>query len=147
MKVIFLHDVPRVARRGEIKDVAEAYARNFLLPRGHAAVATRAHVDEAREKEAHDQAEGARRHAAMDAARQRLAGISVRFTAPANDKGTLFAAIKSPDIIADIKRQYGLSLAGVTFEPDHIKSAGEHRLIVHWPGGATSSLHLVISHA
>jgi len=47
MRVVFLDDVEGVARAGEIKNVADGYARNFLLPRGLAAAATAAYVQRA----------------------------------------------------------------------------------------------------
>jgi large subunit ribosomal protein L9 len=92
MRVVFLDDVDGVARAGEIKNVADGYARNFLLPRKLAAAATSATVQQA---EARARALVREQEKLDDAARQvatKIASASVVIPARAGAEGRLFAA-------------------------------------------------------
>ncbi len=107
MKVIFLEDVPNVAQAGEIKEVADGYGRNFLLPRKLAALAqpgATKMVEIQREirvrQEAHTEAELA------DLARQ-LEGKEITLRAKAGAKERLYGAITSADITAELQKSGG----------------------------------------
>lgn len=144
MDIFFLADVAGVARRGEIRQVADAYARNFLIPKKLGQPATselkRRYEQKVaqRQKAIHDQAQS------LAAARQRLEGVTVRIGGEGNEQGTLFAAVKGPAIIAALEQQYGTTLKGVHCEPDHFKSAATHQAKLVWPGNHKTSLTIVI---
>lgn len=98
MKVVFLQDVEGSGRIGEIKNVADGYARNFLFPKGLAAPAT---ADAARRAEARAIIE-ARKQAALDERAQELAarleGAWVSITVKAGRRGRLFGSVTAADI-------------------------------------------------
>ncbi len=101
MKVVFLKDVEGSGKVGEIKNVADGFARNFLLPRGLAAPATATAI---KKGEAAAAAE-ARRQAQLDEQAQTLAdklAAGVTITAKAGRKGRLFGSVTQADIAQEI---------------------------------------------
>ncbi|HEY8394126.1 MAG TPA: 50S ribosomal protein L9 [Thermaerobacter sp.] len=110
MKVVLIQDVKGLGRKGEIKEVADGYARNYLLPRGLAREATREVLNElrqqeaARERKARQELEQARQLA------QRLEGQRVTVAARAGENGRLFGSVTSSDIVAAIARDFGVRI-------------------------------------
>jgi large subunit ribosomal protein L9 len=107
VKVVFLQDVEGSGKVGEIKNVADGYARNFLLPRGLAAPAT---ADAIKKGEARAAAE-ARRQATLDeqaqALAEKLAGVPITIVAKAGSKGRLFGSVTQADIAQEITNILG----------------------------------------
>jgi large subunit ribosomal protein L9 len=107
VKVVFLQDVEGSGRVGEIKNVADGYARNFLLPRGLAAPAT---ADAIKKAEARAAAE-ARRQATLDeqaqALAEKLAGAAITIVAKAGRRGRLFGSVTQADIAQEITNILG----------------------------------------
>lgn len=104
MKVVFLKEVEGSGRIGEIKNVADGFARNFLLPKGLAAPAT---ADAIRRAEAKATAE-AKKQALLDeaaqAVAQSLAGASITIIAKAGSKGRLFGSVTQADVAAEVAK-------------------------------------------
>jgi len=107
VKVVFLNDVEGSGRVGEIKNVADGYARNFLLPQGLAAPAT---ADAIKRAEAKAAAE-ARRQATLDeqaqALAEKLAGSAIIIVAKAGRRGRLFGSVTQADIAQEITNILG----------------------------------------
>ncbi|MDD5590790.1 MAG: 50S ribosomal protein L9 [Dehalococcoidales bacterium] len=108
MKVIFLEDVPRVARSGDIKEVADGYARNFLIPKKLALVADAAAIKLA---EARCRAK-ARQQAETEAELQELArqidGKEITLKARVGSKDRLYGSITSADIAVEMEKNEGI---------------------------------------
>ena len=108
MKVVFLEDVPNVAETGEMKEVADGYARNFLLPKKLAVLADSkaAHLVEARlKKKARLQAET---EAEMRELAQQLEGQEVVLKARAGAKDRLYGSITNADIAEELEKSAGV---------------------------------------
>ncbi|MFH0905488.1 MAG: 50S ribosomal protein L9 [bacterium] len=130
MKVIFLKDVARVAHKGEVKEVSEGYARNFLFKRGLVELATDQRLKEIMERAESKakQAEGHREELGQQVSG--LAGQQVRVQAKPNPKGGLFAAISERQIAQAAKQQLGIKLSpGLITISEPIKHIGEHGVI------------------
>ncbi len=110
MRVVFLDDVDGVAQAGEIKNVADGYARNFLLPRKLAAAATTASMQQA-EKRAKQLAVEQEK---LDAAAQQIAGTvtgtAIVITVKAGDEGRLFGSVTASDIAEAVNERAGTQL-------------------------------------
>lgn len=104
MRVVFLNDVDGVARAGEIKSVADGYARNFLLPRKLATAATPAEVQRAEAVARKIQAAQAK----VDAAAQTIADLLnekvISFSARAGEHGRLFGSVTASDIAEELSK-------------------------------------------
>ena len=147
MKVIFLTAVPGVGRRDEIKDVGDAYARNFLLPKKLAKIAT-ADMMSAQQQRTQQQVK-AQAGAVTEAEQEihRLQQVTVRLTAPASDQGRLFAAIHAEAVVEALRHQYHVKLSGVKLEPDDFKQVGSHQAMLHWPVKRTCPINILIDNA
>ena len=129
MKVVLLTDIKKAGRRGDIVDVAEGYARNYLLPKRLAAIANEtvlkniAGEKERRENKANLQIKE------MQEVASRLAHNGLFFSVPAARGGKLYAGLKDSEILARIKQLEPGFPEGANIEDyQSIKTVGEHRI-------------------
>jgi len=128
MKVIFLKDVRRVGRAGEIKDVADGYAANFLFPSKSAEPATPEKVAQI-EKQREAAAEAIRKE--EEVLRNKLAslqGKKVTIPVRATPKGGLFKTVVAKDVVKAILAEHALHIPEESVVSDPIKTVGEHTI-------------------
>jgi large subunit ribosomal protein L9 len=104
-KIILLQDVENLGLRGDVVDVANGYARNFLLPRRMAETATPSKVAELEKREAHRARHDARSGDEARALAAKLEALELRFDVNAGPTGTLFGSITPTDIAERIREQ------------------------------------------
>jgi large subunit ribosomal protein L9 len=110
MRVVFLDDVDGVARAGEIKNVADGYARNFLLPRKLAAAATTATLQLAESRARAIAKEQEKIDAAARAVADKVGGVAIVIPARAGSEGRLFGSVTASDIADAVNSRAGSSL-------------------------------------
>ncbi len=98
MKIILLQDVAKVGRRYNVKEVAEGYARNFLMPRGFAEVATPEKLGALEEKKKQVVLAANARGDEIKKLFEEVGARVFEIKAKADEKGHLFAAVKAEDI-------------------------------------------------
>jgi large subunit ribosomal protein L9 len=129
MKLILTSDVEPLGKRGDVVDVAEGYARNFLLPRKKAVKANEGALAQAEAvREARIESE---RKAKEDAERlaTQLVGSRVVIAAQAGDEGQLYGSISPADVVEGVKRFTGIELDRSTLEiTKPIKAIGLHEI-------------------
>lgn len=108
MKVIFQADVKGQGKKGELKEVSEGYARNFLIPKGLAVAATTDNLNAFRLKEKAKAAQLERDKAAARENAARLADVMVRISAKAGTGGRLFGSVTSREISEALEAQHGI---------------------------------------
>src|SRR3954470_23383357 len=131
MKVILRSDVERVGKKGDILDVADGFARNFLVPRGLALKASAGALDQAAAmRRARDIRDASERSAAEDIARQLVPQV-INVAARAGGEGKLFGSITAADVVAAVQAQTGIELdrRKVHLE-EPIREVGTHRVSV-----------------
>ena len=130
MKVILKHDVKGLGREGDLKEVKDGYARNFLLPTGKAIVADKGAVANwERHKEQRDDRDRAER-AAAEATADRLRELKLEVPVKAGERGRLFGAVTSHQIAALINRE-GIELDRHALHlREPIKALGVYRVPV-----------------
>jgi large subunit ribosomal protein L9 len=104
MKVVFLQDVPNVAKVGEVKNVADGHARNYLFPKGFAILAT---TDALKRVEAKKRSEAKLQDQEMQEAQafsQVLQNVCLVFAKRVGSKGNLFGSVSSLAICQELKR-------------------------------------------
>jgi len=127
MKVVFLQDVPNVAKAGEIKEVAAGYGRNFLIPRKLAALAS---LQAMSQVVTSDKAQAGTSEESVDLARQ-LEGKEVSLKAHAGAKERLYGSITSADIAAELESATGLVVDKRKIELDEpIRQLGSYELTI-----------------
>ncbi|MFC2055984.1 50S ribosomal protein L9 [Chloroflexota bacterium] len=110
MKVIFLQDVPNVARAGEIKEVADGYGRNFLIPRKLALLARSEHMNTIGVKLEVKARSQAQTEAELVEMASQLEGREVFLEARSGGKDRLYGSITTTDIAAELENNTGLAI-------------------------------------
>jgi large subunit ribosomal protein L9 len=127
MRVVFLQDVPRVAKAGEIKEVADGYARNFLIPRKIALLAT----PQAISQSGTAQRAQVREDTELEALAQQIEGKEVNIKAKAGAKERLYGSITSADIAAELSKSTGLDIDKRKIELEEpIRQLGSYELAI-----------------
>lgn len=131
MKVILLKDVKNLGKKDDIVDVAEGYARNFLIPRKLAQVATPGGIKQVeQEQKALEKRKAKERQEAMEMA-EKLSKTSTVLKVKAGEKGKLFGSITSKDIAEALSSQHGLKIDKRKVElTEPIKSLGDYEVSI-----------------
>lgn len=127
MRVILKREVAGLGRPGDVKDVADGYAQNFLLPRGLAIEATAGEMKVlARARDA-KRAKQDRAHADAEELAKRLSETTLVFKLKAGDQGKTFGSVTSKDIAEALQREHKVDVDKTNVHlPDPLKSLGVH---------------------
>lgn len=129
MKVIFNVDVKGKAKKGELKEVSDGYARNYLLPRKLASEATADNINALKLKEKAKVTQMAREKAEAEANAAKLGEITVTIRAKAGGAGKLFGAVTSQEISAALKEQHGIEIEkNKIVQAEPIKTFGAYQI-------------------
>ena len=129
MKVILQQDVRGQGKKGQLVEVSDGYARNFLLPKKLAVPATAENVNTMKQQEKARQAQMAAEKAEAQALAEKLQGIQVKLAAKAGEGGRLFGAVTSKEIAEALSAQFGLNIAKTKLVLDEpIKSCGGYQI-------------------
>ena len=129
MKVILQQDVKGQGKKGQLVDVSDGYARNFLLPRKLAVLATADAMNTMKLQEKAKKVEEARLKAEAEAIAEKLKSAQVKISAKAGANGKLFGSITSKEIAENLLKQCGIELAKQKIVMDEpIKSFGAYQL-------------------
>ncbi len=131
MRVIFVQDVPNVARAGEIKEVANGYGRNFLIPRKLALSASPEAINTvAAQLKAQSRSQVQTEAELIEMANQ-LDGREVFLEARAGGKERLYGSITAADIAAELERTVGVTIDKRKIEMDEsIRQLGSYEVII-----------------
>ncbi|HIC89601.1 MAG TPA: 50S ribosomal protein L9 [Anaerolineae bacterium] len=145
MKVLLLKDVEGLGEAGDLREVARGYARNYLIPRGLAMVATPGAVKQAHQiKEAAQQ----RRERELFAARslaEKIEEITLQFTARAGESGRLYGSITSADIALALEQATGeeIDKRNILLERP-IRDLGVHDIPIKLHGEVTPTVRVEV---
>jgi len=129
MKIILIKDVKKVGRKYEIKDVADGYAMNALIPYGKALPATPGNIKSVTAKKETDTLLRKDFEEALNYAVGKLKDNKLHIVGKVNDKGNLFAGIHKEQIIEEFKKETGVEIPMDAFELDKpLKEVGEHEI-------------------
>ncbi len=125
MKVILLKDVKGTGKRGDVKQVSDGHARNFLIPKGLAREATSSSLSEHKHQQA---SEKKRKAEALSEAKQlaeKLSKVELKLMSKAGEGGRLFGSITSKEIAEQLEVQHGLKIDKRKIQLEHgIKALG-----------------------
>ena len=129
MKVILKADVKGKGKKGQMIEVAEGYARNFLMPKGLAVPATADAVNTMRLQEKAKAKADAEAKAAATEIAEKLKGLQVKVPSKGGEGGKLFGAVTGREISAALKEQHGLDIDSKKLVLDEpIKSFGSYQV-------------------
>ena len=129
MKVILKADVRGKGKKGQMIEVAEGYARNFLMPKGLAVLATADAVNTMRLQEKAKAKADAEAKAAATEIAEKLKGLQVKVPSKGGEGGKLFGAVTGREIAAALKEQHGVDIDSKKLVLDEpIKSFGSYEV-------------------
>ena len=129
MKVILQQDVRGLGKKGQMVEVSDGYARNFLLPKKLAVTATPESINTMKQQEKAKKAQMAAEKAEAEAVSKKLEGLMVKISAKAGEGGRLFGAVTAKEISEALADQHGLNIAKTKLVlEDPIKSCGSYSL-------------------
>ena len=143
MKVIFLKDIKGVGRKGEIKEVNDGYARNALLPKKFAEIATNANIEVVKKnnemkKEAHEAHVVKLKQLAKS-----LEGTKLHFVLKAGAKGELFGSVSEKDIERELKKFKASDAIVILAHP--IKTIGVHAATLDFGEGIHTGIEIEVN--
>jgi len=131
MQVILLEKINHLGELGAVVKVKDGYARNFLIPQGHAKRATKAALEEFEQRRAELEKAQAERIAAAQATAEKLNGQAVEIASKAGVDGRLFGSVTNADIAEAVdKLGFQIKKSQVRTPLGAIKSVGEYPVVV-----------------
>ncbi len=132
MKVILQQSVDKLGHPGDLVEVADGYARNYLMPRGLAVRASKGAVKHVESLKRAHAVRVDRAKAEAEGVAQRLAATPVTIRARAGEEGRLFGSVTASEIAEEIERQTGIRVDRHDVHLDEpIRSVGVHEVRVH----------------
>ena len=145
MKIILMDDVPALGRRGEVRDVSDGYARNYLLPHKLALQATAANLKNLEQIKLSQDAAAAKLTAKAQEQARAIEALHFAQTRQASDEGRLFGSIGKADV-ASFLSQNGIEIERRRITMDEpIKSIGEFSVPVRLHGDVTAQLKVSVT--
>lgn len=144
MKIILLDDVTKVGRRGEVREVSDGYARNYLIPKKLALSATAGNLKNLEHIKTQQDAKASRIQADAEALRARIDALVYEDRRQASDEGKLFGSVTSQDV-AEFLDKHGVKVERrriVLDEP--IKTLGEFTVVVRLHHDVTAQLRVSV---
>ena len=145
MKVVLLQDVKSIGKKGELVNVSDGYARNFLLPRKLATEANAQAMNElknaeaAREYKIKTETENAQKNASA------LSGKTLKIYAKPGQGGKIFGSVTAKELAEEIKRQFGIEVdKRKVVLPMDIKAFGTYNFDVKFYAGITATMSVAV---
>ncbi|UCG57535.1 MAG: 50S ribosomal protein L9 [Phycisphaerales bacterium] len=144
MKVLLIEDVECLGWLGDVVEVKEGYARNYLLPQGIAKVATDANMKAIAEEKAKRAEQRISARSRLEEAAKAVEGAEAVLAAKANEQGVLFGSVSERQIGANLREQ-GFEVADeVVRLPEHIKHVGTHSVTLKFADDVIATVNVVV---
>ena len=144
MKVLLCEDVDKLGWLGDIVEVNDGYARNYLLPQGLAKFATEASIRAIADEKAKRAEQRIKESKRLEEAAQAVEGAEAVVAAKANELGHLFGSVTAPQIAANLREQ-GFKVADEIVKlPEHIKQVGTHPVTLKFRDDLIVNVNVVV---
>ena len=146
MKVILQQDVRGQGKKGQLVEVSDGYARNFLLPKKLAVPATAENVNTMKQQEKARKAQEAAEKAEAEALSKKLEGLMVKIPAKAGEGGRLFGAVTAKEISEALAAQHGHTIAKAKLVLDEpIKACGGYQVKAKLGYEVTGTVNVMVT--
>ena len=147
IQVVLKDDVENLGKSGDLVRVKPGYARNFLFPRGLAAIATRANVTQIEHEKKVALARAAKARGDLEGVKKTLEGITIELTMQAGEGDKLFGSVGTKDL-ADALEKRGQKIDKRKIElAEPIKTLGDHSVSVKLGYDVTATINVVVKKA
>ncbi len=144
MKILLCEDIEKLGWLGDVVEVAEGYARNYLLPQRLATPATEANIksmaEEKGKRAEQRKLDGKRLEVAMKA----VEGAEAVVAAKANEQGHLFGSVTAREIAANLREQGFEITDNIVQLPEHLKEVGTHSVTLKFSADLTTTVNVVV---
>ena len=148
MKVILQQDVKGQGKKGQLVDVSDGYARNFLLAKKLAVLATPENVNTMKQQEKAKKAQEAAEKAEAQAISKKLETLTVKVIARAGEGGRLFGAVTGKEIAEALSKQHGITIAKAKLVLDEpIKACGGYKIKAKLGYEITGTVNVMVAEA
>ena len=145
MKVVLLKDLPGEGQAGQIKDVRRGYARNFLLPRGLALLATPTLIKQAESRLQRERLDESTDREQLVELAQQIEGREIRIRARSGGGERLFGSITAADIADELSRSIGAVIDKRKIDMDKpLRQTGSHEIAVKLAGDLKPQITVVV---
>lgn len=144
MKVLLCEDVKKLGWLGDIVDVPEGYARNYLLPQRLAKVATEGNIKSLAKAKAERAELRLQERRRLEKAAAAVNGAEAVVAAKANEQGVLFGSISEAMIAANLRSQSFEVADEIVKLPEHIKTVGTHEVTLKFADDVTATIRVVV---
>ena len=145
MKVILKQDVKGQGKKGELVNVSDGYARNFLFPRGLAVEADAQAMNDLKNREEAAKYRDDLEKKSAQAAAGLLTGKTLKLTAKAGQGGRLFGSVTTKEVAEELKKQFGLDIEKRKIAMADIKAYGSYEAEIKFSHGITAKLTVIVS--
>ncbi len=145
MKVILLDDIPKLGQRGEVRDVSDGYARNYLLPQKLALLATPANLGNLEQIKKRQETRAASARTEAEAQARAIEGLAFSLARQASEEGRLYGSVNVQDLVAFLSRH------GVAIEKrrvglaEPIKALGDYVVPIRLHPDVTAHLKVIVA--
>ena len=144
MKIILQKDVPTLGKKGEIKNVPDGYARNFLFKKGLAIAATEEATSVLERQKTSDQKKKEKELAQLRELAKKLNSLALKTTLKLGEMGEAFGSV-SPAKIISLMKEKGFHIGKSNIALEHpIKTLGEHKIKIKLEHGLETEIKLTI---
>ncbi len=144
MKVILKQDVKGQGKKGQLVQVSDGYARNFLLPKGLAVEADTQAMNDLKNKEAAQQYHKQVEKDEAEAAAKTLSGKTVKITARAGQNGKLFGSVTTKEVAEALQKQFSVSIDKRKISMADAKAFGAYEAELKFNQGVTCKITVMV---
>jgi large subunit ribosomal protein L9 len=143
MKVLLIKDVKGLGKAGEIKNAKDGYARNFLIPKGFAKLATPEVIKEWEEEQKRKEEELQKELAKLNELKEKIENTTLVIKHKLGANGQLYGAITNKEVAETLKEK-GIEIDKKNIEMKQIKTVGEYEVDVKLGHGIHAKLKLIV---
>ena len=145
MKVLLLADVKELGKAGDIKNAADGFARNYLIPQRLAVPATEQNIAQAGQQRAAEKRRADKLAQQAQQLGKRIDGLEVHFRAHVGDQERLYGSITSADIATELAKQFGQEVDRHHIELEEpIRELGSHQVTIRLGKGIAARINVIV---
>jgi large subunit ribosomal protein L9 len=147
VKVLLTREVAGLGIPGDVVEVKDGYARNYLLPRKLGVVPTPHELARFGQLRSQYEAELADRHTQAQALAEKLAGVELLFTRRVHDADKLYASVRPQDVATEIADRFGVKIDPERIRMETVDTLGEHQAEIQLYEDITATVKLIVTPA
>ncbi len=146
MKVILLSDVKNVGKKGEVKEVADGYARNFLIKNGKAMIANEKGLADLAKQKEEDRKAFEEQKAQAEVLKGKVEQLTLEFPVKVGKEGRTFGSVSTKEITEELQKKYGITVDKKKFiDNGPFREIGAHKVKVELFKGVIAQLNVKLT--